>query len=638
MTAPRVGCRFQSVEGPTHKATGIHPNSLCLLLVLFSLAYTLSWGGEKVLRIGWLSDTHVGSPTGAADLSAAVRAINEDHSIAFTILTGDVTEMGSDAELQLAKSLLDSLLHPYFLVPGNHDTKWSESGCTMFPQLWGADKFVHAAGPFLFIGMHEGPIMRMGDGHVAPEDLRWLDSVLSARSGDERIVFVTHYPVDRGIDNWEQIANRLARVPTAAILCGHGHANAVLDAEGIPMLMGRSTLRRPGKAPGWTLIRLSRDSIVCSEQCPNTSIAPWCAEALGPKRSIVTPGHAAHDLSPPSQSTATTAWTVETGWTITASPLVLDGNLLVGDRSGRLVCLRASDGSQEWSVNTGGPLLATVAAAEGIVVVTTARGAIIGLRATDGKELWRQETSHPIVAVPVVADSRVFVGSSEGVFRALDLHNGQVIWKYTGIGGFVETRPVIYGGLVIFGAWDTKLYALNARTGTLAWTWSNGNPSRLFSPAACWPVASHGKVFIVAPDRAMTALDAATGQTVWRSTAYRVRESIGLSADSNTVYARCMTDTLLAVSSASPHFRLEGITTCGYGYDIDPSMPVERDGTITFGTKNGLVIGVDAANRTVRWTHRVGVTIVNTPAPLPGGRVVVTDADGRITMIQERRP
>src|SRR4029450_8553742 len=84
------------------------------------------------------------------------------------------------------------------------------------------------------------------------------------------------------------------------------------------------------------------------------------------------------------------------------------------------------------------------------------------------------------------------------------------------LGGFVETRPLIYGGKVLFGAWDQHLYALDARTGKLAWKWKGDRSGTLFSPAACWPVAAKGKVFIVAPDRRMTAIDAKNGRHIER--------------------------------------------------------------------------------------------------------------------------
>jgi outer membrane protein assembly factor BamB len=134
----------------------------------------------------------------------------------------------------------------------------------------------------------------------------------------------------------------------------------------------------------------------------------------------------------------------------------------------------------------------------------------------------------------------------------------------------------------------------------------------------------------------MTAIDAATGKTVWRSNRHQVCEAIGLSAGAQTVYARCMTDTLLAFSSSSSAPQLQWLTPYGYGYDIDPSMPMEKDGVIFFGTKNGFAFAVDAESGAVKWQHRVGVTVVNTVAPIAANRVEVTDMDGRVMLIEER--
>jgi outer membrane protein assembly factor BamB len=125
----------------------------------------------------------------------------------------------------------------------------------------------------------------------------------------------------------------------------------------------------------------------------------------------------------------------------------------------------------------------------------------------------------------------VYIGSSEGSFRALDLASGKPVWQFDGLAGFVETKPLVYDGKVIFGAWDQYLYALDGKTGKLAWKWKGDKAGTLLSPAACWPIAAHGKIFIAAPDRKLTAIDARTGEQLWRTGAYVVRESIGLSQD-----------------------------------------------------------------------------------------------------------
>jgi len=47
------------------------------------------------------------------------------------VITGDITELGTNAQLKLAKQILDSLSIPWYIIPGNHDAGWSESGLAM---------------------------------------------------------------------------------------------------------------------------------------------------------------------------------------------------------------------------------------------------------------------------------------------------------------------------------------------------------------------------------------------------------------------------------------------------------------------------------------------------------------------------
>ena len=69
----------------------------------------------KSFRFIHISDTHIGSPNGSAeeDLRRTVRDINQLNGVAFVIITGDITELGTDAQLALAKQILDSLKVKY---------------------------------------------------------------------------------------------------------------------------------------------------------------------------------------------------------------------------------------------------------------------------------------------------------------------------------------------------------------------------------------------------------------------------------------------------------------------------------------------------------------------------------------------
>jgi outer membrane protein assembly factor BamB/Icc-related predicted phosphoesterase len=613
---------------------------LCRLLAFFLLFTSSAWTQSPPLRFAWLSDTHVGSTTGAADLSRTVHDINAMPGIEFAVLSGDITEMGSNAELELAKAILDSLNKPCHIIPGNHDTKWSESGATKFPALWGNDKFVFDYGGYRFIGLHQGPIMRMADGHFAPEDLRWLDSVLvNLPDKKQPLFFVTHYPIDPSIDNWYELLDRAKRYNTQAMLCGHGHRNQTLNFEGIPGVMGRSNLRAKENTGGYTIAEIKADSIFFAERATGQETKPvWHKLALGTRNFATdTTRYARPDFSINRKySQVKVKWTFATDYTIAAAPAVWNEVVVAGNSNGVVYGLSLKTGKELWRFRTGKGVFSTPEIAGGKVVFGSSDGNIFCLQVATGKLLWKLATAAPVVAAPRIEKDIVYIGSSDGTFRAIHLDTGKFKWEFTGVSGFVETKPLIYDGKVIFGAWDTFLYALYLKDGALAWKWTNGNPGVLYSPAACWPVAAHGKIFIVAPDRFMTAIDAATGKTVWRSNRHQVREAIGLSADGQTVYARCMTDTLLAFSASATTPQLRWLTPCGYGYDIDPSMPLEKDGVIFFGTKNGFVFAVDAKSGAVKWQHRVGVTVVNTVAPMAANRVVVTDMDGRVKMIEER--
>jgi hypothetical protein len=102
---------------------------------------------------------------------------------------------------------------------------------------------------------------------------------------------------------------------------------------------------------------------------------------------------------------------------------------------------------------------------------------------------------------------------------ALDLATGKQRWSFGALEGPVVSTPHVFSnGKIIFGSWDRHLYALDAYTGVLSWKWNNGSMVRNFAPASCIPVVQDDIVYIVAPDRYLTAIDINTGgNTLWRT-------------------------------------------------------------------------------------------------------------------------
>ncbi len=645
--------------------------ALRLGLLLFLVHPLVAVAGTDSFRFAFLSDTHVGSGSGAADLRATVRDLNSMPGLSFVVISGDITEYGSREQLRLAKEILDGLSVPYHLIPGNHDTKWSESGATDFPRLWKADRFVFDCGPFRFIGMHQGPIMKMGDGHWSPQDARWLERTLRRlRPKDQPVVFVTHYPLDDGIANWYVVLDLLKKHNTQVVLCGHGHANRQMEFEGVPGVMGRSNLRAARPAGGYNLVEVKDGRMSFCERIPGGPTgAPWASVTLGKHNYAAdTNRYPRPDFSVNERFAAVTErWSFHTGFTIASTPAVWNGLGIVGDASATVYAFDLKSGKVGWGFKAHGAVYSTPAvgslagpttgsapsgaasidlrgdlgpgwieSGRGLVVFASCDGSIYALNAATGKKIWRFKTQRPVVASPAIASGRVYIGSSEGKFRALDLAKGKLLWEFTGVEGFVETKPLLYDGKVIFGAWDGHLYALDADTGGLQWKWQGDRPGALLSPAACWPIAAKGKVYIVAPDRRMTALSAADGQQLWRTSQYVVRESIGLSADQDRFYVRAMNDYFYGFSTSAPAPEKLWETNAHFGYDINSAMLAEKGGVVFYGTKNGLLFALDGRTGAIEWEHKFGVGVMNTVMPLSAGAVLAADFDGKVTVVERR--
>ncbi|HRO71674.1 MAG TPA: metallophosphoesterase, partial [Chitinophagaceae bacterium] len=250
------------------------------LLVVLALSATFSLA-QSELKFVHLSDTHVGGSTGADDLRRTVKDINEDASIQFVIITGDITEFGSDEEIKLAKQILDSLNKPWHIIPGNHDSNWSESGANTFKKVFGNETFAFNAGGFLFLGTHSGPNMRMSPGQIPRENIVWLDSVLKATDDNTPIVFANHYPLDSGLNNWYEAIDRLKQKNIQLAICGHLHTNRVTNFEGIPAVVGRSNLRARNEVGGYNIVTIKNNTVTYQERTPGVETKPaWATVTL----------------------------------------------------------------------------------------------------------------------------------------------------------------------------------------------------------------------------------------------------------------------------------------------------------------------------------------------------------------------
>ncbi len=586
-----------------------------------------------------LTDTHISNsnPQPLEDLQRSVADINAMPDVDFVIVSGDLTESGDRRALETVKSELDRLRVPYYATSGNHETTWSESGVMDFSRVFGSNRFAFTYDSTFFIGFNSGPVIRMADGHVAPQDIAWLQGQLDsvANHGNSKIIVVTHYPLQNGdVDNWFDVTDVLRRYNVQCIIGGHYHRNLLFDCDGIPDVINRSNLRGNDSINGYSYITVT-DSIRVSEKRIGQAPVQWLSLPFEQKHYGAPDPALRPDYSVNEQyKQVREVWSKQLTGGIYSSPVTDGHTLYIGDDVGTMYALDARTGKIEWTFATGMRIVGSPATDEGVVVFGSANDTIYGLRTADGTPLWRVPTKQAVMGAATIYKGVAYIGGGDGCMRAIDIHTGEVKWVFDQLKNYVLTRPLVYRGKLYFGCWDTYFYALNLSDGSLVWRWTNGKSNGKLSPASVWPVASDGKIFITAPDRFWTCLDAETGAQIWRTNQYKVRETVGLSEDGKTVYSKCMWDDVVALDAMAREPQVKWVVNAGFGYEHDPCMPLEKGGTLWVGTKNGLLIGMNAKTGQVMWRHKIGNSILNTVLPLSGKECIVTSSEGTITRIK----
>ena len=533
--------------------------------------------------------------------------------------------------------MLDLLKMKYYITSGNHETKWSESGATDFGHIFGSDRFKFEYNGILFLGFNSGPVIRMADGHVSPQDISWMKKELATFGKDKPVILVTHYPLQEGdVDNWYDVTDAVRPYNIRVFLGGHYHRNLLFNYDGIPGIICRSNLRGKEKVGGYSVFEVTPDSLLVYEQKIANNPENWASYSF--KKSYYNSdnfGYKRPDYSINKEyDKVKELWIVKTAAGIYSSPVIYNKNVYVGDDLGFLSCYSLSNGKKIWEFKSGNRIVGTPATANGVVVFGSADKKIYGVNAKTGKLCWEYPAKEAVLGAVTIDNGIAYIGASDHTFRAIDVKTGKLCWEYTDVKGYIETKPLIYEDKVIFGAWDNNLYALDKASGKELWKW-NGNLTRMhFSPAAVWPVAANGKIFITDPQRAMTAIDANSGKTIWRTFQSTVRETIGLSADKIRLYSKTMQDSVVCFSTEGNVPKQIWATDVKFGYEHAPSMLVEKDGVVFGSTKSGVVFALEAFSGKLLWKHKVGNSLISTVVPLSATECVFTSTSGEVGILK----
>lgn len=307
-----------------------------------------------------------------------------------------------------------------------------------------------------------------------------------------------------------------------------------------------------------------------------------------------------------------------------------------------VVCLCAAGEDTTAAMFRGGPSHSGVYAASG------------GPRALTPK--WKFHTDGRIIGSATVADGKVFFGSFDQNLYAVDEQTGALKWKYE-TDGVITSTPAVANGILYFGSYDGGFYALDSATGKLRWKWKTAGERRFaarhihgFNPEAeilpdYWdfylssPAIWQGKVYFGSGDGNVYALDAATGQLVWSFRTDNVVHSSPAVAD-GMVFVGSFDTYFYAIDAISGeekwHFKTgedrdihnqEGIT----------SSPAVADGVVYFGCRNATVYALQAATGKQLWAHQNHRGWVTNSPAVSGGRVYSATGSDKMLFVLDAK-
>jgi hypothetical protein len=95
---------------------------------------------------------------------------------------------------------------------------------------------------------------------------------------------------------------------------------------------------------------------------------------------------------------------------------------------------------------------------------------VYALKASTGAFLWKYPTDGEVLSSPAVANGMVYVGSDDYNLYALNAKTGVLVWSFTT--AYDPSSPTVANGLVYVGAAGSMVYALNASSGAQLWNYA----------------------------------------------------------------------------------------------------------------------------------------------------------------------
>ncbi len=299
------------------------------------------------------------------------------------------------------------------------------------------------------------------------------------------------------------------------------------------------------------------------------------------------------------------------GW---ASPVALDGTLLVSTDKGKLSALNRENLTPIWTFPSEDEaderidleaLYGEPAVSDDVVYVGAYDGSVHALDLATGRPKWAQPflADGPVIAGVVVDGGSLYVASDDGNLYVLDRETGEAKGQPFAAGDSIWATPLLADGILYVAAVNGKLFALDS---DLRNTWDE--PFEAEGGLLSDPVLADGLILVGGIGRRLYAVDAATGREEWSFKADNWFWGRPL-VDETTVYAPNLGGRLYALSLQT------GEPVWEEPFQSEPKSPI-RSGPALAGDvllvadREGLVYGLSPEDGSLTWSRQLNATIL----------------------------
>jgi outer membrane protein assembly factor BamB len=334
-----------------------------------------------------------------------------------------------------------------------------------------------------------------------------------------------------------------------------------------------------------------------------------------------------------------------------SSPTVVESVLYIGGPDGFINALDVETGKEIWRFETGGMVSATPIVADGSVFVGQSFGCgeFYRLDKDTGEPIWSSVEFGPVWVSAAYNDNRLFVGGKDGRMHCVDPLNGKILWTHDA-GKSLPSSGSLFGiysntaadeNNIYFGSWAGEYVALNQKSGSVIWKTKTCDDNRVDGkPDSAAPVLWKNHLYVQKLVESIVAINIHSGEIdwEWRVPEDRFQNGTAAAHENRIYFSASLGREILPYESSL--YAFTDVENGGkYQWECKGAggltSPVLTDDKVVFGsTASVFLTCLDSENGSVIWRLYTGGVMEETTPALYGKLFFAQCRNGYLYAIQ----